>query len=159
MKIPDIPRDAGNADVVINEAGRLLEIVRGKDTSKEAIATSIALARKLKKVAVVANNGSIAKRMYDRYLREVQPLVDEGASVEEVNGALYNFGMGGEPSVISNQQIVDRSMTALADEGARLIAEGIALRAVDIDMVFVHGYGFPAWRGGPMFYAENRCAS
>jgi 3-hydroxyacyl-CoA dehydrogenase len=50
-------------------------------------------------------------------------------------------------------------MAGLADEGARLLAEGIALRAVDIDMVFVHGYGFPAWRGGPMFYAENKCAS
>jgi enoyl-CoA hydratase/carnithine racemase len=159
MKIPDIPSDAGNSDVAINEAGRLLEIVRGKDTSKEAIAASITLARKLKKVAVVANNGSIAKRMYDRFLREAQFLVDEGASVEEVNGALYNFGMGGEPSVMSNPRIVDRCMAALADEGAHLLAEGIALRAVDIDMVFVHGYGFPAWRGGPMFYAENRCAS
>ena len=162
-KIPDIP----NADIVIVETGRLLEIVRRETTSKEAIATAMALARKLKKVAVVANNGFIGKRMYDRYLREAQLLVKALASAEQVNKALHDFGMAerplapspGNPGIISNEEIVDRCMAALADEGARLLAEGIALRAVDIDMVFVHGYGFPAWRGGPMFYAENKCAS
>jgi enoyl-CoA hydratase/carnithine racemase len=163
-KIPGIPKDA---DIVILEAGRLLEIVRHETASKEAIATAMALARKLKRVAVVSNNGSIGKRMFDRYLREAQLLVKALASAEQVNNALYEFGMAegplppshGKPGIISNEEIVDRCMAGLADEGARLLAEGIALRAVDIDMVFVHGYGFPAWRGGPMFYAENKCAS
>ena len=41
------------------------------------------------------------------------------------------------------------------NEGARILEEGIALRAVDIDIVYLNGYGFPAWRGGPMFYADT----
>ena len=54
---------------------------------------------------------------------------------------------------ISNQEIVDRTVYALVNEGARLLEEGFALRASDIDVVYLNGYGFPAWRGGPMFYA------
>ena len=50
---------------------------------------------------------------------------------------------------------MDRCMFALVNEGAKLLGEGIALRAVDIDMVYLNGYGFPAWRGGPMFYADT----
>src|SRR5262249_51004948 len=52
-------------------------------------------------------------------------------------------------------EIVDRTMYALVNEGARLLEEGIAIRAVDIDIVYLNGYGFPAWRGGPMCYADS----
>ena len=48
-----------------------------------------------------------------------------------------------------------RTVYALVNEGARILEQGIALRAVDIDIVYVHGYGFPAYRGGPMWYADT----
>jgi 3-hydroxyacyl-CoA dehydrogenase len=54
---------------------------------------------------------------------------------------------------ISDSEIVERLVFALVNEGARLLEEGFALRASDIDVVYLNGYGFPAWRGGPMFYA------
>jgi 3-hydroxyacyl-CoA dehydrogenase len=63
-------------------------------------------------------------------------------------------GAGIERRKISTEEIVDRCIFALVNEGARLLEEGIALRAVDIDIVYLNGYGFPSWRGGPMFYAD-----
>ena len=83
---------------------RLLEIVRGKATSPEAIATCMALARKLKKVGVLAGNcrGFIGNRMLGPYLREAQFLVEEGASVADVNQALYDFGMAMGPLAMSD---------------------------------------------------------
>jgi 3-hydroxyacyl-CoA dehydrogenase len=59
---------------------------------------------------------------------------------------------------IADGEIVERCLRALVEEGRRLLDEGIALRAVDIDIVYVHGYGFPAWRGGPMFHAGQPSA-
>jgi 3-hydroxyacyl-CoA dehydrogenase len=56
---------------------------------------------------------------------------------------------------ISEEEIVDRTIYALVNEGARILEEGFALRAVDIDIIYVNGYGFPAWRGGPMWYADT----
>jgi 3-hydroxyacyl-CoA dehydrogenase len=56
---------------------------------------------------------------------------------------------------ISDQEIVERSVYALINEGARVLEEGYALRASDIDVVYLNGYGFPSWRGGPMFYADQ----
>jgi 3-hydroxyacyl-CoA dehydrogenase len=216
---------------------RLLELVRGKATSKEVIATSMALAKKLNKVGVLAGNcrGFIGNRMIHVYGREAQFLVEEGAAVEAVDGALYEFGMAmgplamgdlagldvgwrirkefkhlekpgvrvphiadrlcelgrygqktgmgwylydaerkpsPDPDVamlierisreagiqrrqISAEEIVERTIYALVNEGARILEEGIALRAVDIDVVYLNGYGFPGWRGGPMFYADT----
>ena len=216
---------------------RLLEVVRGKATSREAIATSMALAKRLKKVAVVAGNcrGFIGNRMLGPYFREAQFLIEEGATVEAVNQTLYDFGWAMGPLAVSDlagldvgwrirkefkhlekpgvrvplvadrlcelgrfgqktgrgfslydenrrpladpetaalieqvarqagierravqaEEIVDRCLFALVNEGARLLGEGIALRAVDIDIVYLNGYGFPAWRGGPMFYADT----
>jgi 3-hydroxyacyl-CoA dehydrogenase len=215
---------------------KLLEVVRGKASSPETIATAMALGKRLKKVAVLAGNcyGFIGNRMVMPYLREAQFLVEEGASVEAVNQALYDFGMAmgplamddlagldigwairkefarfAKPHVraplvadqlcelrrfgqktgrgwslydanrqaspdpetsaliektaraagigrrqIHSEEIVDRCIYALINEGARLLEEGIALRAVDIDITYLYGYGFPAWRGGPMFYAD-----
>jgi 3-hydroxyacyl-CoA dehydrogenase len=56
---------------------------------------------------------------------------------------------------ISGEEIVERCIYALVNEGARIIEDGIALRAVDIDIIYLNGYGFPAYRGGPMFYADS----
>jgi 3-hydroxyacyl-CoA dehydrogenase len=215
---------------------RLLEIVRGKATSREAIATAMALAKQLKKVGVLAGNcpGFVGNRMFFPYMYEAQFLAEEGATPEQVDRALVNFGMAmgifavddmagidvawrvrqelghfgkaGErkPVVqdrlyelgrygqktgkgwytygedrkaipdaavvalleeasreagiarreIGEREIVDRLLCALINEGARLLDEGYALRASDIDVVYVNGYGFPAWRGGPMFYGD-----
>jgi len=216
---------------------RLLEIVRGRATSPAVLATSMALARRMNKIGVLAGNarGFIGNRMLTPYLREAQFLVEEGASVEDVNGALYDFGMamgplamsdlagldvgwrvrkefkhlekpgvrvplvsdqlcemgrfgqktgrgwskydenrqpspdpetaalieqtaraaGIERRAVAREEIVDRCILALANEGAHLLGEGIALRAADIDVVYLNGYGFPSWRGGPMFYADT----
>jgi 3-hydroxyacyl-CoA dehydrogenase len=216
---------------------RLLEIVRGKATSKEVIATSMNLAKKLNKVGVLAGNcrGFIGNRMIHCYGREAQFLVEEGAAVEQVDTALYDFGLAmgplamgdlagldvgwrirkefkhlekpgirvplvadqlcemgrygqktgagwyqydanrkpsGDPLVtaliektareagierrtISNEEIIERTIYALVNEGARILEEKFALRSVDIDIVYLNGYGFPAWRGGPMFYADT----
>jgi len=216
---------------------RLLEVVRGKATAKEVIATSMALGKRLKKVAVLAGNcrGFIGNRMLAPYFREAQFLLEEGASVELVNQTMYDFGWAMGPLAVSDlagldvgwrirkefkhlekpgvrvplvadrlcemghfgqktgrgfsrydenrrpspdsetavlieevareagigrrtitpDEIVDRCLFALVNEGARLLGEGIALRAVDIDVVYLNGYGFPAWRGGPMFYADT----
>src|SRR4029077_13103593 len=55
----------------------------------------------------------------------------------------------------SNEDIVERAIYALINEGARVLEAGLALRASDIDTIYVNGYGFPAWRGGPMFFADR----
>jgi 3-hydroxyacyl-CoA dehydrogenase len=216
---------------------RLLEIVRGKKTSKEVIATCMQLSKKLGKVGVLVGNcrGFAGNRMFHPYIREATFLAEEGAGVEAVDGALYNFGMAmgplatgdlagldvgwrirkeyrhlenpglrqafaadrlcelgrygqktgagwykydenrrptPDPEVtemvrkwaaeagirerrISPEEIVDRCIYALVNEGARILEEGIALRAVDLDIIYLNGYGFPAYRGGPMWYADT----
>jgi len=214
---------------------RLLEIVRGKATSNTVIATSMDLARRLKKVGVLAGNcfGFIGNRMFAAYRREAQFLAEEGTPPEAIDAALYDWGMAMGPLAVGDlagldvgwrirkewkhletpgqrypeaedrlcelgrygqktgagwyrydenrrpvsdpavteliaqlakerdipqhvstpEEIVGRCIGALTAEGAKLLQEGIALRAVDIDIVYVCGYGFPAWRGGPMFLA------
>ena len=59
---------------------------------------------------------------------------------------------------IPDEEILERLLHPLVNEGARIVEEGIALRAGDVDMVYINGYGFPAWRGGPMYWAEQ-CGS
>src|SRR6266508_913190 len=216
---------------------RLLEIVRGKATSKEVIATSMALSKRLKKVGVLVGNcyGFVGNRMLHQYGREAQFLVEEGAEPQDVDGALYKFGMAmgslavgdlagldvgwrirkehahlqkpgvrypkvadrlcemgrygqktgagwykydenrnriPDPEVdalieqvaaeqgikrrkVSEEEIIERTQYALINEGAKILEEGIALRAVDIDIIYINGYGYPAWRGGPMWYADT----
>jgi 3-hydroxyacyl-CoA dehydrogenase len=56
---------------------------------------------------------------------------------------------------IADEEIVRRSVYALVNEGAKILEEGLALRSGDIDVIYLAGYGFPAWRGGPMFYADT----
>jgi 3-hydroxyacyl-CoA dehydrogenase len=216
---------------------RLLEIVRGKQSSPTVIATSMALARRLRKVGVLVGNcrGFVGNRMFGPYRREAQFLVEEGAPLKEVDEALYDFGMAMGPlatgdlagldvgwrirneyrhlepqgvrqplledrlcelgrygqktgagwfrygedrsrhedpevdhiirqvveraaisqRTIRREEIVDRCIYALVNEGARILEEGYALRAVDIDVIYLNGYGFPAYRGGPMWYADT----
>jgi 3-hydroxyacyl-CoA dehydrogenase len=244
LNIDEIASVTGRPELVVGHhyfspanVMRLLEIVRGRATSKEVLATSMALAKRLKKIGVLAGNarGFIGNRMLTPYLREAQFLVEEGASVEAVNEALYDFGVamgplamsdlagldvgwrvrkefkhlekpgvrvplvadllcemgrfgqktgrgwsqydenrqashdaetaalieqaarvaGIERRTIGREEIMDRCIFALANEGAHLLGEGIALRASDIDVVYLNGYGFPAWRGGPMFHADT----
>jgi 3-hydroxyacyl-CoA dehydrogenase len=216
---------------------RLLEIVRGAATSKEVIATCMQLSKKIGKVGVLVGNcmGFVGNRMFGPYRREAQFLVEEGATIEAVDHALYEFGMAmgplatgdlagldvgwrirkefrhlqkpgvrqafiedrlcelgrfgqktgagwykydenRKPSIdpeiaalicgwsseagiqqrqILAEEIVERCIYTLVNEGARLLEEGIALRAVDIDIIYLNGYGFPAHRGGPMWYADT----
>ena len=216
---------------------RLLELVRGKATSNEVIATCMALSKKVGKVGVLVGNcrGFVGNRMFHPYRREAQFLVEEGATPEAVDAALYNFGMAMGPLAtgdlagldvgwrirkefgdarntsvrqpliedrlceeghygqktksgwykydenrkpihsddadriiaqarndagfpqrsISSDEIVERIIYALVNEGARILEEGFALRAVDIDIIYLNGYGFPAYRGGPMWYANT----
>ena len=68
---------------------------------------------------------------------------------------MHRAALGIEPRKISDEEIVHRLVFALVNEGARILEEGIALRASDIDMVYLTGYGFPLWRGGPMCYADT----
>jgi 3-hydroxyacyl-CoA dehydrogenase len=216
---------------------RLVEIVRGKATSPETLATAMAVARKLGKVGVVVGNGPgfVGNRMMFPYMYEAQFLVEDGATPQQVDDALTGFGMAmgmfavddmagldvawrvrqelnqfsepgarkpivserlcemgrfgqktgkgwyaygddrkpqPDPEVLAlieelavaagirrrtftNEEIIERTIYALINEGARVLDEGYALRAADIDVIYTNGYGFPAWRGGPMFYADR----
>ena len=216
---------------------RLLEIVRGARTSKEVVATVLALAKQMRKVGVVVGNcrGFVGNRMMLPYMREAQFLVEEGATPSQVDQALYDFGMamgifavddmGGidlawrvrqeskhldkpgarqplvleklyemgrwgqkknagwyryqdgrtpipDPEVealietaakhagirrrsISKEEVIERCMYIMINEGARILEEGYAQRAADIDVIYITGYGFPAYRGGPMWYADT----
>src|SRR5204862_7043491 len=79
--------------------------------------------------------------------RTPDPLIEELA--DEV---AFKRGITRRP--IADEEIVARIMTALANEGARVLEDGFATRASDIDVVYVYGFGFPRYRGGPTFYAD-----
>ncbi len=219
---------------------KLMEIVRGRETSPEVIATSLKLGRKLNKVAVVVGNcfGFVANRMLAYYMREAYLLLEEGASVPQIDKVLTDFGMPvgpfgmqdiagidvgarirqylksigqtraeGPQSAVPDRlyemgrygqktgagwyryepgsrtripdplvediaaeeaarrgitrhpkdddEIIARITTALANEGARVLEEGYAIRGSDIDVIYCYGFGFPRHRGGPMFYADT----
>ncbi|HEX3141115.1 MAG TPA: 3-hydroxyacyl-CoA dehydrogenase NAD-binding domain-containing protein [Rhizobacter sp.] len=215
---------------------RLLEIVRGAKTSPDVLATSMALAKKIKKVAVISGvcDGFIGNRMLARYGAAAQGLINAGALPQQIDGPLQKYGMAMGPfrmgdlagldigwatrkrkaaeagvtltpnvadklceagrfgqktgagwyryeagkrdpipdavteqlineyraangitaRKISDEEVVERCIFALVNEGARILEEGIAARASDIDLVYLNGYGFPAHRGGPMLYAD-----
>jgi 3-hydroxyacyl-CoA dehydrogenase len=197
----------------------------------------MAVAKRLGKVGVVVGNceGFVGNRMMFPYMYEAQFLVEDGATPEQVDRALTDFGMAmgmfavddmagldvawrvrkelnqfstpgdrkplvadtlcemgrfgqktgkgwylygddrkpsPDPEVlalieraasaagirrrpIGNEEIIERTIYALINEGARVLEEGYASRAADIDVIYTNGYGFPAWRGGPMFYADR----
>ncbi len=87
---------------------------------------------------------------YEPGNRKPQPDPEIDALLEK-----YRKENGLKARDISDQEIVERCIFALANEGARILEEGIAMRASDVDMVYLTGYGFPAHRGGPMFYADT----
>jgi 3-hydroxyacyl-CoA dehydrogenase len=210
---------------------RLLEIVRGKHTSFEALATAVALGRRLGKVPVTVGvcYGFVGNRMLARRSVETERLLLEGALPQEIDAAVLGFGfpmgpcamadMAGldvgwrirkgrgehnpiedtlceaghygqktgkgyfrydagsrtpvpDPEVegiilsasarlglnrrpITPEEIVERMIFPMINEGARILDEGIATRPGDIDVIWVYGYGWPAWRGGPMYYADR----
>lgn len=216
---------------------KLLEVVRGKQTGKDVLATVMALAKKIRKTAVVSGvcDGFIGNRMIEQYGRQAGFLLDEGALPEQVDRAAEKFGMAMGPfrmgdlagndigwairkrrtveqpdltysrtadklcelgrfgqktgkgwydykpgdrkaypstevnalveahskelgitrRMISDQEIVERLVYALVNEGARILEDGVAAKASDIDIVYLSGYGFPLWLGGPMFYADT----
>jgi 3-hydroxyacyl-CoA dehydrogenase len=213
---------------------RLLEVVRGKQTSNETLATVMAIGKKLRKAAVVSLNapGFIGNRMLFGYTAQANMLLLEGALPHQVDQALESFGLNMGPfrmmdlvgldlgwrarklsgkesplhakigdelceqnrygqkskagyynysegsrapnpapenektyekissengftrREISDEEIVDRCILALINEGADILSEGVAQRAADIDVVYINGYGFPIWRGGPMHHAN-----
>ncbi len=216
---------------------KLLEIVRGKATAKDVLATVMALAKKIRKTGVVSGvcDGFIGNRMIEQYFRQAGYLLEEGATPQQVDRAIERFGFamgpfrmsdmagndvgwyirkrryeerpdmkypkiadricelgrfgqktgagfyryapgkrdplpdaevdriieaerqaqGVTPRRIGDDEIVDRLILALVNEGALILEEGIAQRASDIDMIYLTGYGFPLWRGGPMLYADR----
>ena len=216
---------------------KLLEVVRGKATADDVLATVMALAKKIKKTGVVSGvcDGFIGNRMIEQYLRQAFFLLEEGCLPAQIDQAIENFGFAMGPfrmsdlagndigwhirqrrrverpdmvysqigdklcergrfgqktsagwydyhpgdraahvsdevnqmiithaaelgvvrRAIGDEEIVERLIYALANEGARILEEGIALRASDIDLVYLTGYGFPLYRGGPMFYASG----
>jgi len=210
---------------------KLLEIVRGKETAPDVLATAIAVARRIGKVPAVVGvcHGFVGNRMLRARAVEAERLLLEGALPHEVDGALTEFGLpmgpfqmgdlagldvswrmrkaqglraeiadtlceagrfgqktgkgfyiyeGGsrtaipDPEVekmivdasrrlgvarrpIGKEEIVERLIFPMINEGARILEEGIALRPGDIDVIYVYGYGWPVWRGGPMFYADQ----
>ncbi|MFT3816205.1 MAG: 3-hydroxyacyl-CoA dehydrogenase NAD-binding domain-containing protein [Rubrivivax sp.] len=217
---------------------KLLEVVRGEKTAKDALATVMALAKKIRKTAVVSGvcDGFIGNRMIEQYSRQAGFLLDEGASPQQVDKAIEKFGfamgpfrMGDlagndigwairkrravdhpdmkysasadrlcelgrfgqktgagwydyqpgkrdaipspvvaellekhraaigmtQPRKIGDEEIVQRLVFSLVNEAAHILEEGIASKASDIDMVYLTGYGFPLWRGGPMCYADQ----
>jgi 3-hydroxyacyl-CoA dehydrogenase len=216
---------------------KLLEVVRGKETAKDVLATVMAVAKKIKKTAVVSGvcDGFIGNRMIEQYSRQAGFLLDEGCSPQQVDKAVEKFGfamgpfrmgdlagndigwairkrraveratmkysasadrlcelgrfgqktgagwydylpgkrdaipspvvdellakhrdaIGAKTRQISDEEIVHRLVFALVNEAAHLLEEGIAQRASDVDMVYLTGYGFPIFRGGPMCYADT----
>ncbi len=216
---------------------RLLEVVRGKATAKDVLATVMATAKKIKKTAVVSGvcDGFIGNRMIEQYSRQAGFLLDEGCTPAQVDRAAEKFGfamgpfrmgdlagndigwairkrravehanmkysktadllcelgrygqktgagwydyqagkrdaipsalvdqmiadhrkaLGITPRKIADEEIVQRLVFSLVNEAAHLLEEGIANKASDIDMVYLTGYGFPLFRGGPLCYADT----
>jgi 3-hydroxyacyl-CoA dehydrogenase len=219
---------------------KLLEVVRGAKTADDVLLTVMQLAKKIKKTAVISGvcHGFIGNRMIAGYGSEAGKMLEEGATVQQIDKALEKWGMAmgpfrmadlagndigwsirkgitqqnpghvwpssallsdklcelgrfgqktgagwysyakgkrealPDPGVealveahrrehgitarkISSTEIVQRCIFALVNEGAKILEEGIAQRASDIDIVYIFGYGFPAYRGGPMLYADR----
>lgn len=214
---------------------RLLEVVRGRDTAPDVLATAMALGKRMGKVSVVSGvcDGFIGNRMFEEYLRQAWFMLEEGALPQQIDAALEKWGMamgpcrtmdlvgqdigwairkrravqqpdrpysgvidricelgrfgqktgkgiytypdgrtaepdpemqkliedysaeiGLERRAIGDEEIVERCLLALINEGARIVGEGIAYRPVDVDMTYLHGYGFGRERGGPMFQGD-----
>jgi len=155
--------------------GRILEVARGRNTSPETCAAALQLGKAFGKVGVLvsASPGGVGERLFERWAREASRLVAEGAHPEQVERVLFDFGFAGaelararlstDPlratngaaSRISDREILERCVFGLVNESARLLDEQVAARPVEIDVICVLGFGFPAHRGGPLFYADE----
>ena len=207
---------------------KLLEVVRGDKTADDVLATVMALAKTIRKVAVVAGvcYGFIGNRMLMPRQVEAMKLLMEGATPEQIDKVHVDFGMpmgpfqmsdlagvdigwhrdptrienirdalaaekrwgqktkagwydyddkrnpspsprvaeiidefrkksGARQHVVTDEEIVERTLYPMVNEGALILAEGKAQRASDIDVVWIYGYGWPVYRGGPMFWADT----
>ncbi len=207
---------------------KLLEVVRGDKTAGDVLATVMGLAKKIKKVAVVAGvcHGFIGNRMLMPRQVEAMKLLMDGATPEQIDRVHVDFGMpmgpfqmsdlagvdigwhrdpsrienirdalaaegrwgqkksagfydydekrnpspsprvaeiiddfrkksGAAQHEVTDEEIVERTLYPMVDEGAKILAEGKAQRASDIDVVWIYGYGWPVYRGGPMFWADT----
>jgi 3-hydroxyacyl-CoA dehydrogenase len=207
---------------------KLLEVVRGDKTADDVLATVMALAKKIRKVAVVAGvcHGFIGNRMLEPRQVESMKLLMEGASPEQIDKVHVDFGMpmgpfqmsdlagvdigwhrdptrienirdalaaekrwgqktqagwydyddkrtpspspcvaeiieefrkksGAKQHEVTTEEIVERTLYPMVNESALILAEGKAQRASDIDVVWIYGYGWPVYRGGPMFWADT----
>ena len=207
---------------------KLLEVVRGAKTAPDVLVTAMQIAKKIKKVAVVAGvcHGFIGNRMLMPRQVEATKLLLEGATPEQVDRVHVEFGMPmgpfqmadlagvdigwhRDPNRIENirdalaaegrwgqkkqagfydyddkrrpspsprvqeiiedfrakagitarqiddEEIVQRTLYTMVNEGAKILEEGMAQRASDIDVVWIYGYGWPVYRGGPMFWADT----
>ena len=207
---------------------KLLEVVRGAKTADDVLVTAMQLAKRIKKVAVVAGvcYGFIGNRMLIPRHREAEKLLLEGATPAQIDKVHVDFGMpmgpfqmgdlagvdigwhrdptrietlrdalcaidrwgqkkgagfydyddkrrptpspvvqeiiedfskkkGIERREISDEEIVQRTLYTMVNEGAKILEEGMAQRASDIDVVWIYGYGWPVYRGGPMFWADT----
>ncbi len=128
----------------------------GNDVMRDIAAISGAAAARsplvLPKLCALGRLGQKTGKGWSRYDENRKPSADpEVAALIESTARSAGIGR----RVISKEEIVDRCILALVNEGARILEEGMALRASDIDVIYLTGYGFPAWRGGPMFYADT----
>jgi 3-hydroxyacyl-CoA dehydrogenase len=105
----------------------------------------------LERLVQAGRLGQKAGRGYYRY--EGRTRIPDPEVVELIEGVSRELGIARRP--IADEEILASLLHPLVNEGARILAEGIAQRASDIDVVYVNGYGFPAWRGGPMYWAEH----
>jgi len=164
---------------------RLIEVVRGGKTSREAIATVMRFAKTIGKVAVLSRAGEdlIADRVMGTLRAPAEALLVEGLRREEVDQAIYDFGFPTGPFQMTNsagrrllareesprtvagdaqrrgrpsaEDVVARVLYPAVNEAAKLLEAGIALRASDIDVACILGYGWPVYTGGPMFWADT----
>jgi 3-hydroxyacyl-CoA dehydrogenase len=150
---------------------RLVEVVPGERSSDSAIATAIDVSRRIGKVPVLvrASAGSVGTRMLAAWRRQADQLLVEGAPTEHIERVVYDFGLPGglhaKPDVaagpggvqrreIADQEILERLLYSTINEGANILDEGLVARASDIDVIWVYGYGWPTYRGGPMYFAD-----
>jgi 3-hydroxyacyl-CoA dehydrogenase len=105
------------------------------------------------KLAEAGRYGQKTGAGYYRYEAGKRDPIPDAVTEELINA--YRAANGITARKISNDEVVERCIFALVNEGARILEEGIAARASDLDIVYLNGYGFPLHRGGPMLYADT----